>query len=182
MVDNKPETAMSKIKGKASNAKKAVVEKIEVVKVKAAETKEAIKAKLDKLQADYNILEEKCKVQARLLRDKITQSQAMAASKTAYDMTGKYLAGVQIVPEKKLVYCKQDQVLVYGYVETRSGNTVSMREVAYIENLEHLPIIDIAKTGQGNLSKETCWGVMVISSVDIILDVAPDARAKLDSL
>ena len=169
------------VKEKIGNAKKAVTEKVEAVKVKAAETKEAVIAKYEKLKADYLLLEEKCKVQARLLNDKIAQSEALAKSKAAYGKAANYISGIKLMPEKKLVYCSSRQELVYGYIETRCGNTVSMREAKYLYIVE-TPIADIAKDGEGVQDARNCYGVMIFSSVDVILDVRPEAREKLDKI
>lgn len=149
-------------------------------KVKAKESQVILKEKYDELSALCKILEAKCKAQARIIQEKAEQSENLKKAGGIWARIKAYFAKITITPEKKLVFCRHTDSVLYGYIESRAGNTVIMREACYLDIDK--TFIETSITGDGIKSKVPVYGHALISNIDLIMDVSPEAAKVIENL
>lgn len=170
---------------KAVAVKKSVIkEKIDLGKEKLNQAKERCKdvaeksrLKIVELKAKVKLLEEKCRSQATLLAERVSQSPVTAKAKTGMVKAKAFFDGVQIVPKKKLIFAEPHRT-IYGYIDYRNGDSVVMRDACYIEY--NGTLIDLASKGEGLKDKVSIYGNPIISDVKIILDVSEEAAMVIE--
>ncbi len=184
--DTMAEEAKEEVKVEAVAVKPGLKEKAldvaKVAKEKAKEGQVILKEKYDELSALCKILEAKCRAQAKILQERAEHSENLKKAGGFFARIKAYFAKVKIVPEKKMILTESGS-LIYGYIESRSGNVIVAREACFFDGVTlDSSVMQACKTGDGLHSKSRIYGLPVFFDVVNVFDVTPEAALILERI